>query len=621
MELLRSDPTTKGLKMSLAKLHTVGRSTSLLLVPVMCLFLTAWPVLAQGNIATIAGNGSQGFFGDGVPALSAGLNHPRGLAVDSSGNLYISDLDNHRIRRVSPSGMISTFAGNGVIGDSGDGGLAVNASLSDVSGLALDAAGNLYIADAGNRKVKKVTPGGVISTFAGTGVQGFSGDTGPATSAQLNRPTSVFFSAAGNLYIADSSNHRIRKVSSNGTITTVAGNGVAGFSGDLGLATNASLDFPLGIAMDSADNLYVADGNNNRIRRISPSGVITTAAGNGAGRFAGDQGPAISASLNIPEGVAFDGSGNLLIADSGNNRIRKVSSGLISTIVGTGVDGFSGDGGPATQAMLSLPWGLTTNAAGSIYIADRVNNRVRMVSVSSLTGVVPSLAENSTVNGASFAKIAIAPGAIVSIFGSDFAGSELRASSVPLPTALGDTSVTFNGIAAPLFYVSNGQIGQINAQAPFELPAGFAVSIQVRRGSNVSTVRTASVAAVSPGIFIVDQATSAGAVLHADYSLVSSSSPARPGEILLIYCTGLGPLRTPVRSGDPGPERSETINLPTVRIGGLPANVTYSGLAPGFVGLYQINAQAPAGLSAGNQALQITTLGVASNTATIAVTR
>ncbi len=621
MELLRSDRITKGFKMSLPKLPAAGTSISLFVVPVMCWFLTAGPAFSQGNIATIAGNGSQAFSGDGGPAASAGLNHPRGLAVDSSGNVYISDVDNHRIRRVSPSGMISTVAGNGVTGDSGDSGLALNASLSDVTGLALDAAGNLYIADAGNRKVRKVTPGGIISTVAGTGLQGFSGDGGPATNAQLNRPTSVLFSA-GNLYIADSSNQRIRKVSSNGTITTLAGNGVAGFSGDGGFATSASLDFPLGIAMDSAGTLYVADGNNNRIRRVSPNGVMTTAAGNGAGRFAGEQVPATSASLNIPEGVAVDGAGNLLIADSGNNRVRKVdSSGLISTVAGTGVDGFSGDGGPAIQAMLSLPWGLATNAAGSIYIADRVNNRVRMVSVSSSTGVVPSLADNSTVNGASFAKIAIAPGAIVSIFGADFAGSGLSASSVPLPTVLGDTSVTFNGIAAPLFFVSNGQI---NAQAPFDLPAGFAVSIQVRRGSTLSTVRTANVAAVSPGIFIVDQATGAGAVLHADFSLVSSSSPARPGEFLLIYCTGLGPLRIPVRSGERAPSvppLAETINVPEVRIAGLPANVTYSGLAPGFVGLYQINVQAPAGLPTGNQTVQITTLGVASNTATIAAAR
>ena len=601
--------------MSLPKRHAIGRSP-LFLVPVMCLFLNAWPALSQGTIATIAGNGSPTFSGDGGPAATAGLNHPRGLAVDSSGNMYISDVDNLRIRRISPGGIISTVAGNGIAGYSGDGGLAVNASLSSLTGLALDFAGNLYIADAGNRRVRKVTPGGIISTVAGTGVQGFSGDGGPATNAQLNAPASVTFSG-GNLYIADSSNQRIRKVSSDGTITTIAGNGSKGFSGDGGPGASASLASPLGMAMDGLGNLYVADGDNNRIRRISPGGVITTVAGDGTGRFAGDQGPAASASLNIPEDVAIDLAGNLLIADAGNNRVRKVdSSGLISTVAGTGVDGFSGDGGPATQAALSFPWGLTTDATtGSVYIADRVNNRVRMVS-ESLTGL-PSLANNSTVNAASLAQTGIAPGTIVSISGANFAGSNLSASSMPLPTVLGDTSVTFNGAAIPLFFVSTGQI---YAQAPFDLPAGSA-SIQVRRGSSVlSVVRTANVAAVSPGIFIVDQASNAGAILHADYSLVGSSSPARPGEYLLIYCTGLGAVGTPVKSGDGAPSAplAHTTNPPAVSIGGLPATVTYSGLAPGFVGLYQINAQAPAGLLTGNQSVQITILGVTSNVATIA---
>lgn len=601
--------------MSSSKSHVAGR-LPLFVLPVACLLLTAGPALSQGNIATIAGDGTTAFSGDGGPATAAGLNHPRTLVLDSSGNLYISDVDNLRIRRVTPAGIISTVAGNGLPGSSGDGGPAVNASLSSMLGLALDNAGNLYIADAGNRRVRKVTPAGIISTIAGTGVQGFSGDGGPATSAQLNTPASVLFSA-GNLYISDSSNQRIRRISSDGTITTVAGNGVTGFSGDGGPATGAALAFPLGMAMDSIGNLYFADGNNNRVRRISPAGVITTVVGNGVGHFAGDQGPAISASLDVPEDVAFDSAGNLFIADAGNNRVRKVdNSGIISTLAGVGDNGFSGDGGPATEAMLNFPWGLTTDAAGSVYIADRVNSRVRVVS-GSLTGG-PTLADKSTVNSASLAQT-IAPGTIVSISGANFAGNSLSAPSVPLPTVLGDTGVTFNGAAVPLFFVSNGEI---LAQAPFDLAVGVAVSIQVRRGNSLSTMRTASVAAVSPGIFTVDPASSAGAILHAsDYSLVTSISPARPGESLLIYCTGLGALQIPVPSGSSAPNvapLAQTTVRPTVTIAGLPATVTYSGLAPGLVGLYQVTVQAPAALPTGNQPVQITTGGVVSNTAMIA---
>jgi sugar lactone lactonase YvrE len=359
----------------------------------MWLLVSASPLLSQGTIATIAGNGSAAFAGDGGLATAAGLNHPWGIAIDSTGAIYICDSDNARIRRVSPSGIISTVAGDGVPGASGDGGSALQASLSDVAGVAFDAAGNFYFGDASNRRVRKVTPAGIISTVAGTGIQGFSGDGGRAISATLNRPTFVVVDPAGNLYITDSSNQRIRRVDLNGTITTFAGNGVAGFSGDGGLANGASLAFPLGMAMDKTGNLYVADANNHRIRRINPSGVITTIAGNGVEGFSGDLGPAISASLNYPEDVAIDGSGNLFIADSGNNRIRKVDSfGVISTTAGTIVNGFSGDGGPSVDAVLNFPWGLATDAAGDLYIADRVNNRIRKISPNAAPRIISHLA-------------------------------------------------------------------------------------------------------------------------------------------------------------------------------------------------------------------------------------
>jgi len=589
-------------------------------IVVLGLVLCAWPAQAQ-VITTVAGSGAEGFSGDGGLAISASFKYPRATPVDFTGAVYIADSNNYRIRKVSSSGMIETLAGTGVMGYSGDGGLAVNAELSDASGLVVDGDGNVYVADASNRRVRKITPGGVITSIAGTGIQGFSGDGGPASSAMLGRPFSLAMDAGGNLYIADSAGERIRKIDFNGTITTIAGNGHAGFSGDGGLAVNASLQTPVGVAVDQAGNVYIADGDNNRIRKVSSSGIISTFAGNGSGGFSGDGGLAVDATINIPYDVAVDGAGNVYIADAGNNRIRRVStSNIITTVAGTDTNGFGGDGGPATQAILNFPWGLAIDPGGNVYVGDRVNERVRKIALGS---VMPSLApvlntSTPVVNGASFSPSApVAPGSAVSIFGTDLASTSLAATSASLPTSIGYTSVTFNGVAAPLYFVSSGQI---NAQVPFEIGLG-SVSVEVTVGSQVSAPQTINVKAFSPGIFTLDSA-EAGAILHAsDYVLVSSSAPAHPGEYILIYATGLGSLRTPVPSGTPAPSNppAETLDTPVVAIGGLSSLVSFSGLAPGFVGLYQVNVQVPLSLAAGNQTVQISAAGVFSNTAFLAV--
>ena len=336
--------------------------------------------VSNGVITTVAGNGTQGSSGDNGPATSAQLNYPGGIAVDSAGNLYIADSGNERIRKVS-NGVITTVAGNGAAGFSGDSGPAISARLSSPIGVAVDSAGNLYVDDYNNQRIRKVA-NGVITTVAGNGTQGFTGDNGPATSAQVT-PTGVASDSAGNLYIADQLNGRIRKVA-NTVITTVAGGGFA--LGDNGQSTSGELDRPEGVAVDSAGSLYIADAYNNRIRKVA-NGVITTVAGNGMDGFGGDNGPATSATLSGPGGVAVDSAGNLYISDGGNSRIRKVANGVITTVAGNGKYGFSGDNGPATAAQLNGPGGIAVDSASNLYIADANNGRIRKVSNGVITTV------------------------------------------------------------------------------------------------------------------------------------------------------------------------------------------------------------------------------------------
>ncbi len=348
--------------------------------------LPSFPVYAaEGDITTVAGIGGGGFNGDGGPATSTLLFLPGGVTVDGSGNLYIADSNNQRIRKVDgATGLISTVAGNGIQGFSGDGGLATIARLNDPSGVAVDGSGNLYIADRSNNRIRKVdVASGLISTVAGYGPSGYNGDSRPATSASLSSPYNVALDGAGNLYIADSINNRIRKVDGvSGFISTVAGYGPPGYNGDNRPATSAGLYAPRGVAVDGVGNLYIADSSNHRIRKVdAASGFISTVAGYGSPGYNGDGIPAINASLYSPVDVVVHGSGNLYIADSNNNRIRKVdvASGLISTVAGYGPPGYNGDNRPATSASLYSPRGVTLDGTGNLYIADMQNNRIRQV--------------------------------------------------------------------------------------------------------------------------------------------------------------------------------------------------------------------------------------------------
>ena len=324
-----------------------------------------------GTITTVAGTGRAGYSGDGGPATAAHLREPYGLAVDSAGNLYIADRADHRVRRVDRSGTITTVAGTGDRGYNGDDGPATAARISFPQELAVDADGNLYVAAWGNRSVRRVDRFGTISTVAGTGRAGYSGDGGPATAAQVYYPAGLAVDAAGNLFIADAGTHRVRRVDRFGTITTLAGTGRSGYNGDGGPAASTQFAAPQGLAVDAAGNLFIADSANRRVRRVDPSGRVATIAGSGGGRFGGDGGPATAARLRDPDGVAVDAAGNLFIADAGNHRVRRVDRfGTITTVVGTGEDGYSGDGGPATAARLHSPTAVAVDAAGNLFIAS-----------------------------------------------------------------------------------------------------------------------------------------------------------------------------------------------------------------------------------------------------------
>jgi trimeric autotransporter adhesin len=351
---------------------------------------------ATGNITTIAGGGSD--YGEGGAATAAELDDPRGVAVDGAGNVYVADYYHHRIRKVTAaSGLITTVAGNGDSDFGGDGGAATAAALEYPEGVTVDGAGQLYIADTSSHRIRKVTasntPALLMTTHAGTGTYGFAGDGGLATAAQLASPTATAVDAAGHVYFTDTANDRIRKINAGtGIITTVAGT-YGGYFGDGGAATSAQISAPYGVAVDSAGNIYIADTYNHRIRKVvAATGLIFTVAGSGSSGFGGDGGAATAAQLYYPYGVAVDGAGNLYIADTYNNRVRKVTAAtqVITTLAGSGVYGFSGDGAAAFAAQLRNPYGVAVDGAGNVYFADQDNYRIRKVTAA--TEVITTVA-------------------------------------------------------------------------------------------------------------------------------------------------------------------------------------------------------------------------------------
>ena len=583
---------------------------------------------AGWTIRTVAGTGTGGFSGDGGLAISAQLLTPHDAAADAAGNLYVADSFNNRIRKVDAAGGIVTVAGSGESGYGGDGGPAIQAQFAQPVGVALDAAGNLYIADWGNNRVRKVDAAGNISTVAGTGESGYGGDGGPVIQAQLSRPYGAALDAAGNLYIADWGNNRIRKVDAAGNISTVAGTGESGYSGDGGPAAQAQLAQPYGLTADAAGNLYITDSFNNRIRKVDAAGVISTVAGSGEPGYGGDGGPALQAQLAGPVGAAMDAAGNLYVADGNNQRIRMVdAAGVISTVAGNGESGYGGDGGAALRAQLAQPRGLAADAAGNLYAADSGNHRIRLLTPA---GAAPRIASGGVVLAAGTPVVRrIAPNAIVSVFGQDFAPPGRRtlvvdAASGLIASNLASTCLEIGGASAPLFLVSPAQI---NAQVPHGLTAEQA-AVTVVRGCGTANERrsaaaTVAAAAVSPAFFNavnnpdgrnpVIALRGGGNGLVGSPELGAAYAPAEPGETVTLYGTGFGATDPPLEAGRIPGVAAQLIQAPVFSFGGMavpPEDIVYAGAAPCCAGLYQFAVRLPRGLPDGDAAVAATVQGV-----------
>ena len=348
------------------------------------------PILPPGAVLEtayvidgFAGTGERGFSGDGGPASLAALNGPAGVAVDQEGNVYLADSNNGRVRRIDIQGRVSTIAGNGATdpdGPYGDHGPALDARLLAPTGLAIDAAGNLYVTDPPANRVRRIDTSGIITTIAGTGEEGSGGDGGPAIDAQLNQPLLVAVGGRGSVFVSEYGGKRIRKIDPDGTITTLAGNAMKGYSGDGGPATQARLDFVAGIAVAPDGSVYFTDLNGARVRRIDPAGTITSVVGTGEHGWSGDGGPASEAEISTPSGIAFDAHGNLFLTEYWSGRIRRVDpAGIIATIAGIGEQRSAGDQGLASIAALDRPLALAADSSGSLFVTEAFGHRVRVL--------------------------------------------------------------------------------------------------------------------------------------------------------------------------------------------------------------------------------------------------
>jgi len=697
----------------------IGWSLTVAIATAMC--------YGQGVISTVAGNGASASAGDGGPATSAAF-HPNGLTVDSAGNIYIADQNNNRIRKVGANGIITTVAGNGNTQFSGDGGLATHATVyiaSNHNGLAVDPAGNLYIADDGHHRIRKVDTNGIITTVAGTGKQGYSGDGGAATKAQLYRPSGVALDAAGNLYIADMDNRRIRKVDTSGIITTLAGTGVFGYTGDGAAANLATMETPVDVSVDSQGNVYFTDQDTATVRKVNKAGIISTVAGNGTTGFSGDGGPAVNAAFAGPYSATVDSLGNVYISDFGNHRVRKVdTSGTITTIAGAGSSApNNGDGGPPTSANV-VPNGIAFDSAGNYYIADIGHNRIRKVTLSArvpglsisasslyfsatptgntpdaqlvtvfttgsvplsftlssstasggswlhvtpsggntptiitvstdilppvgtYTGAIaltpaaadlpvvnipvtfnvvatapprPVIADKGVVNGASFTPGVVA-NSLATIQGTNLASTIDNWNSAiaagQLPTSLDGVTVLFSGKPAYLTYISPTQINLI---VP-DIKPGITPVVVTNSGITPTGLFETTASVSGPAFFtwpgnqvVATRQDYSYAVKSGTFSGLATVA-AKPGDVLILWGTGFGPTTATAPAGIPvpGDKTYATSTAPAVTINSIPAKVYGGALASGYAGLYQVAIQVPNSIADGDWPIVATIGGVSS---------
>ena len=641
-----------------------------------------------GTVTTVAGSpDGSGFSGDGGPATSARLLNPYGVALDRAGNLFIADAANQRIRKVSPDGLIATVAGIGPGGGStaspASGSPATRLDIQHPSSVAVDTAGNVFIADGFT--IRRVSAAGNVTTIAGTGTKGFSGDGGPAMQAQLTAPYALAVDSAGNVFFSDAGT-RVRKISSDGIINTVAGNGTAGFPsglGDGGQATTASLSgFVAALAIDQGGNLFIADTNTNRIRKVSPDGIIRTVAGGGmnftdgglatdaqlgcpsgividggndlliseqcrgvirkvspagiittfagsttfTGR-SGDGGPAIGAEIPAPQGLALDRAGNLFIADSYiedfgplpccDERIRKISpDGIITTVAGIGLAGYSGDGGPASAAALNAPTSVAVDGAGNVYVADYFNSLIRL-----LQPAGRSLLIGAVVDAASQRSAAISPGKIVVVYGAGLGPDQLiqnQANAGRFGTELGGTTVSLNGVAAPILYTSATQVAAIVPYAISRTTAQVVVTYQ----GQVSNSFSVPAALSAPSIFTANQQGwgQAAAINVKDGRFNSPVNPLQVGDYISLFATGEGQTSPGGVDGKVGGSVSATPLLPViVTVGGIRApGVQYAGSVQGQVsGLMQVNVKIPDGVKPSGYVPVVLQVGDVSSTSMV----